>query len=287
VRPAAHREVRLVRHPGGLHRDVGGGVADAEHDHALAREHVRGPVVVRVQLLPRERLAAREARLRPPRVPVVAVRDDHVVVVPRLRHPRVVERPQRDVVPAVAGRAPPGLGGRACRDHLDHLGAERDPLAQAEVLDELVEVRRDLPVARVVRKRLGHREGGVLHRGARGVDVQRAVRRADAVVVLVAPVAADRRAHLEAVEVDPAGGEDLGGGDAGRAGADDADAGPGGGRHADCHRPRWLPSASLKYAVQPRSPTCCRPTTVRPPSSSIFASAASTSATSITMTGAS
>jgi hypothetical protein len=36
VRPAAHREIRLVGHPGRLHRDVGGGVADAEHHDPLA-----------------------------------------------------------------------------------------------------------------------------------------------------------------------------------------------------------------------------------------------------------
>ena len=58
-----------------------------EHHHPLALEDVGGPVVVRVQLLAREGLAARERRLGPARVPVVPVGDDHVVVVPRLGLP--------------------------------------------------------------------------------------------------------------------------------------------------------------------------------------------------------
>ena len=52
-----------------------------------------------------------------------------------------------------------------------------------------------------------------------------AVRRGHPVVVAVAPVAADASRRLEAVEVDPARVQHLRRGDAGRAGADDADGG--------------------------------------------------------------
>ena len=132
-----------------------------------------------MHLLATEGVAARKARLRPARVPVVAVGDDHVLVVPGLG-PFRLERPHRDVVPAV-------LAGH----HLHDLGPEGDQVAETEVIDVVVEVVRDLPVARVVGQRLRHRVRGVLHRVPRGVDVQRAVRRADAVVVAVPPVPAD------------------------------------------------------------------------------------------------
>ena len=216
VRAAAHREVRLGGHPGGLHGDVAGGVADAEHQHPLALEHVRGPVVVRVQLLAGERLGARVRRLRPARVPVVAVRDHDVGVGPDLRLADVtvlVAHPQRHVE---AARAP--------RLDLDDLGAERDPVAEPEVVDVRVEVRRDLPVRGVVRQVVGHREGAVLHQVPRGVDVQRAVGRGHPVVVAVAPVAADLAAGLEAVERDPACVQHLRRCDAGRACSDHAHA---------------------------------------------------------------
>ena len=94
---------------------------------------------------------------------------------------------------------------------------------EAETGHVVVEVLGDLPVARVVRVALRHREGPVGHQLAGAVDVQRAVGGGDAVVVFEAPVAADLRALLEAVEGDAAGGEDLTGGQARAAGADDAD----------------------------------------------------------------
>ena len=59
------------------------------------------PVVVGVDLLARERLAARERRLRPARVPVVTVGDQDVVVVPGLDRPGIVAATDRHV-PAAA-----------------------------------------------------------------------------------------------------------------------------------------------------------------------------------------
>ena len=231
--PAPHGEVRRARIPGRLHGDVGRGVPDAEHHDPLAGEHLGSAVVVRVDLLAREVLAARERRLGPARVPVVTVGDQHVVVVPGRDRARVVARPDRDVPPTAL---------RGC--HLGHLGTERDRVAEREVVDEVVEVLGDLPVARVVWQARRHRPRGVLHPLARGVDVQRAVRRADAVVVLVAPVAADPRAHLEAVEVDPLRLQHLGRSDPRRPGSDDA----GGGM------PRLMSAEATRRRPAPVSP---------------------------------
>ena len=210
-RPAPHREVGLARVPRRLHGDVGRGVADPQHHDRLAREELRRAVVVRMDLLAREVLAAGEGRLRPARVPVVTVGDQDVVVVSGLDGPGILARSDRDVPAATLGLR-----------HLGHLGPEGDGVAQPEVVHEVVEVAGDLPVARIVGQARRHRPRGVLHRLAGGVDVQRAVGRADAVVVVVAPVAADLRPHLEAVEVDPRRPQHLGGRDPGGPGADDA-----------------------------------------------------------------
>ncbi|HEX4687006.1 MAG TPA: hypothetical protein VH228_09490 [Nocardioides sp.] len=80
-RTATHGQVGFLGMTARLDRDVGGRVADPQHHHALALEDLRGAVVMRVQLEPRERLGARERRLRPARVPVVTVGDQDVVVV--------------------------------------------------------------------------------------------------------------------------------------------------------------------------------------------------------------
>jgi hypothetical protein len=74
VCPAPHREVRHGRHARGLDRDVGGRVADAEHQHVLVDEALVGlAVVVRVDLLAGEAVLAREGRLGVLRIPVMAV----------------------------------------------------------------------------------------------------------------------------------------------------------------------------------------------------------------------
>ena len=57
-----------------------GRVADPEHQHPLAAQHVGLAVVVGVDLLAVELVRARERRLGPARVPVVAVGDQHRAV---------------------------------------------------------------------------------------------------------------------------------------------------------------------------------------------------------------
>ena len=104
-----------------------------------------------------------------------------------------------------------------------HERLERDPVAEAEVVDVGVEVRGDVGVVREVRIGRGHREVGELHPLARRVDVQRAVRGRHPVAVLEHPVAADAVGRLEAVELEAARMQGLGGGDARGAGADHAD----------------------------------------------------------------
>ena len=162
VRAAAGGEVGLARDEARLDRDVHRRVAHPEHDDGLVAEEVRvvALVVVRVDLHALEVVGAGERRLGPARVPVVAVGDDQRVVAMRRA---VVER---DLPHAVG---PP-------RGVLD-AGLEADAVADAEVVDVVVEVARDVRVVGEVGIRLRHREVGVLHALARGVDVQRAVRR--------------------------------------------------------------------------------------------------------------
>jgi hypothetical protein len=145
---------------------------------------------------------------------VVAVGDDDRVVLER------VAGGDADLEDAVV----------AARHMLD-AGLEADAVAEAEVVDVVVEVLGDVVVAREVRIRLGHREVRVLHARPRRVDVQRAVRGRDVVLVAPDPVAPDAVGQLVAVERDAALVERLGGGDAARPGADQADLGQVGGAH--------------------------------------------------------
>ena len=165
---APRRAARNVRvgDVGGLHRDVHRRVAHAEHDDVLALEDRGLDVLVGVQLRAGEAVCAREGRLGPARVPVVAVGDEDDVV---LAHLAVVGLDRVDAVGAARHRL--------------HARVEEDVVAEAEVVDVGVEVRGDLRVMRVVGVVGRHREVRVGHAVARGVDVQVAVggRRAVAV----------------------------------------------------------------------------------------------------------
>ena len=138
-------------------------------------------------------------------VPVVAVGDDERVVLAGLAGR------QRDR-PAVAGQRL-AVGDR---------GVERDRLAQAEVVDVVVEVLQQLRVVREVRPFARHRI--VLEREAplRRVDVQRLVARRRAVRVVEVPVATDVVGHLEAVVRQPEVLQPLGHREATTARSDDA-----------------------------------------------------------------
>ena len=188
-----------------------------------------------MHLLARERVRARERRFGPARVPVVAVGDEQRVVAARLA---AVELDRPDAVLVACGVLDAGLEG--------------DLLAQAEVVDVVVEVGRDLRVVGEVRIGLRHREVRVLHARARGVDEQVAVGGRHAVAVSEHPVAADAVGLLEAVERDPALVQRLGGRDPRGAGADHA--------HARGARRRTI--AFSEIAMRPirrrcPGPTCC------------------------------
>ena len=201
---------------GALDGDVHRAVAHAEDDDVLVAQHVVGEVLVGVHLLDRGRVVAGERGLGPARVPVVAVGDDQRVVLA--------------LEPPCPWRHAPAAVGRGAR-RVSTPRLEADAVAEAEVVDVVVEVRRDLRVVRVVGVRLRHREVRVLHPLARGVDVQPLVGRAHPVAVAEDPVAADPVGLLEAVERDALLVEGLGGGDAGGAGADDRDGREGHARH--------------------------------------------------------
>ena len=92
----------------------------------LPTQHLGLAVVVGVHLLAGELLGAREGRLGPARVPVVAVGDQHGAVAAGLAARRRRPRPS------------PPTRRRPARPR--DLGAEADPLAQAEVVHVVVEV---------------------------------------------------------------------------------------------------------------------------------------------------
>ena len=196
--------------PPGVERRLGGdvhrAVAHAEDEHALVLERLVVDVVVRVHLDAVE--GAGEGGLGPARVPVVAVGHEQRVVLARVA---AVEGDLPHAVIAAGGALDPRL--------------EDDPVAEAEVVDVVVEVLRDVRVMREVGIGLRHREVRVLHALPRRVDVQEPVGRGHLVLVAEHPVPAHAVALLEAVERDAALVQDLGGGDAGRSGADDAGAG--------------------------------------------------------------
>ena len=160
---------------------------------------------MRVHLLAREGLGARECRFRPARVPVMPVGHEQRVIKARFA---VLEFDLPDAVLAAGSMA--------------HAGLEGDLLAKAEMVDVVFEVGRDLRVVGEVRVCLGHREVRVLHARSRGVDEQVAIGRGHAVLVGEHPVAADAVGLLQAVERDRTLVQRLGGGDTGGAGADDA-----------------------------------------------------------------
>ena len=86
--------------------------------------------------------------------------------------------------------------------YVGHLGVECYVVPKAEVIDVVIEVPDDLTVVRkhgIIRR---HGVVAVGHHQAVGVDVQRAIGRRQAVVIVVAPVAANARPPLETVEVD-------------------------------------------------------------------------------------
>jgi hypothetical protein len=193
--PGGEEGVRrdLARLDGDVHRRV----AHAEDDDVLALQRLVVDVLVRVHLHALELVGARERGLGPALVPVVAVGDEQHVVALGL---------------AGVGRDLPRAVGAAVG--LLDAGLEADAVAEAEVIDVVVEVRGDLVVTREVGIRRRHREVGVLHPLARRVDVQEAVGGRHAVLVAEDPVSADAVGLLEDVERDPAGMECLRGRDA-------------------------------------------------------------------------
>ena len=168
VHPAPVGEVGLGRMIAGVHADVHGRVAHAEHHHPLADELLLVLVVVGVYLFAGEGLRSGEGGLRHSGVPVLAVGD----------HDRAVEPGLLAVQPHLEAAA----GERV---HLLHAGVEGDLVPESEVVPLGVEVRGDLVVAGEVGQGLGHREVAELHPAAGGLDVQGLVRRRYTVAVVM------------------------------------------------------------------------------------------------------
>jgi hypothetical protein len=167
-------EVGVTGHVAGLHGDVHCAVAHAQHDDVAVGEVVVVGIGVCVHLHAGEAVRAGECGFGPARAPVVAVGHDEGVIATHL--PAL----ERDL-PAAAVQAPRMLDA----------GLKRDRLAEAEVVDVVVEVLADVGVVGEVGVAFGHREVRVLHALAAGVDEQPPVGRRHPVLVLEDPVAPD------------------------------------------------------------------------------------------------
>ena len=202
-------EVGRLRVVGGVDGDVHRRVAHAEHDDVLADELRLVLVVVRVDLLARERVRAGERRLGQRGSqwwPLATITASYSIVSP----------PSADRGPRRRRRR----GARRARPR-SRSGSRRGSRSGRRR-------RRSSSAIWSWRGKSGYDSGigksEYSIRVARGVDVQRPVRGRDAVVVPLDPVAADAVGQLVAVERDAALVQDLGGGDAARAGADHAGA---------------------------------------------------------------
>ena len=181
---------------------VAAGVPRPDDEHALALEVVGVAVRARVDL----RAGERAGHVRHVLVPQVPVRDEHPVVVDalaRAQGDRPSGRPDRSI-------------GRDRHDRLDR-GVEPDDLVVPVLAGVRLDVGAHLVAAREVGVLRRHRE--VLEEGrvARGDQVQR--------VVVGVPVPAHPIGLLVAVDLVARRPQLLQGGDAGRAGPDDAVAG--------------------------------------------------------------
>src|ERR1700730_4359419 len=126
-----HGEQRPRSHLRTIGCGIAGGVADAKYEDTLAGERLRCAVVVGMNLRASESARAGKGRFRIPRIPVVAVGDQHSTVALGAPRPRV-PLPDRDVPAPSRCRVSPGP-----------LGPELNLLAEAVVIDEVIEVLRD------------------------------------------------------------------------------------------------------------------------------------------------
>ena len=127
-----------------------------------------------MHLLALERIRAREGRLRPARVPVMAV-----------GHEEGVEA----LAAAVAKRQLPSAVAKPLG--VLNGGFEADPVTDAEMIDVIIEVGGDLGVVWIIGVILRHRIIGVGHPQPRSVDVEVAIAGRHPIDVLVDPVAAN------------------------------------------------------------------------------------------------
>ena len=171
---------------GGIVENVDGGVACADHEHALALELLLRFHIVRVKDLAGE--AAGIAR--PVRVPMMAVGDDEPVIETRLCLTFDLDAP-----------APVGALGRGNpRIECDAVVKPKLPRVGAQIVLRL-------SPAQIMRPLLRHFEVGVLRQLLGGIEIGRAV---DHVRILRIPDAADIGIGLEAIERNAALGEGLG-----------------------------------------------------------------------------
>ena len=185
--------------------DVHGGVAHADDQDALVAERLGLAVVVGVHLLTVE--PTRVLRVRPARVPVVAVGHDDPV--------------EFEDLAVIGGDGPAILVALDGRDG----GVEEVLLGDTEVVGVVLQVAGDLLRRGVVLPLRGHRVVGELGAALGRVQVQRLVGRGKTAGVLVDPEATDAVTLLETDDIHTALDEFLHRGDACCTPSDNADAG--------------------------------------------------------------
>ena len=183
---------------GGIVENVDGGVAGADHQHALALE-----LLLRLHVVGVQDLAGEGAWIaRPVRMPMMAVGDDEPVIEARLRLAFDLDAPA-PVDPLCRG----------------HPRIEGDAVVEPELSRVGAEIVLRLGPAQIMRPLLREIVVRILRQFLRGVEIGRAV---DHVRALRVPDAADIGKRLEAVERDAALGKGLGHRESAGAGADDA-----------------------------------------------------------------
>ncbi len=201
---AGRQQHRAAGDIGGVDGDVHRGVAHADNKHPAVPEVLGAPVVVGVCLAALE--GSRVRRFGPTGVPVVAVGDHDRVVPVRL---------------AGSGRHGPALLGPL--DGRDGR-AEPDVLGEAEFPCVVGEITGDEVCGRVVRPVARHGEVGELGASFAGVEVQGGVGRGQSARVVPRPQPAGPIALFVGDDPDSRIEQGLGGGEAGRTGADHGDA---------------------------------------------------------------
>ena len=197
---APGRKMHRAGQAGEVDRNIAGGISDPDDQHIFVFKGLGRFIMMRMDCFS----VKASGKFRPAGIPVMAVGHHHRTIVPALA-------PCEGHLPAIPG----------VRRHLFHFAMKADGLANAKVIDIILEITQYIAVMAVVGKIFRHGIIGILHVPLAGDDMQGAVGGRHPVVVSVAPVAADTGTFLKAVKINSLLPEGFRGGNTGGAGADD------------------------------------------------------------------